>query len=60
MFSLREYFINIAENTGSTIGYNEREVTDNIQSVYVATQTWGKHMKFRDILFALRISAYKS
>jgi hypothetical protein len=49
MFSLREYLIKLAENSGSTISYDERLIHETIQAVYRASLTWAKGMKLKDI-----------
>jgi len=50
MFSLREYLIKIAENTGCTISYDEKLINDMVQDIYRSMLTWGKGMKMREIL----------
>ena len=49
MFSLREYLISIAENTGCTISYDEKWVSDKVQEVYAASLTWARGWRIRHI-----------
>jgi hypothetical protein len=53
MFSLRDYLIQHSENTGSTISYDEKWVTDTIQRVYAATLTWAKGLRLKDTVDAI-------
>jgi hypothetical protein len=55
MFSLRDYLIKIAENTGCTISYDEKWVSDMTQEIYRASLTWAKGMKMRDIMTAMQL-----
>ena len=56
MFSLREYLTKLSENAGSTITYDEKWVSDTIQTVYAASLTFCKGWKIKDIIALYKLA----